>query len=111
MWFISVWFWLYIYAVYCCVSMRLLLVFQLRSKEYEEALNLAREYDLDTDMVYQRQWQSYQVSSSTIQDYLVSSLLTVWKVVSVVKQLKVINAVEQGSQILKVWSDDGRNEN
>lgn len=45
---------------------------QLRSEEYEEALNLAREYDLDTDMVYQRQWQGYQVSSSTIQDYLVS---------------------------------------
>ena len=31
------------------------------------------EYDLDSDQVYQRQWQSYQVSAVTIQDYLVSS--------------------------------------
>jgi 3-hydroxyisobutyrate dehydrogenase-like beta-hydroxyacid dehydrogenase len=47
-------------------------IVQLRSEEYEEALTLAREYGLDSDMVYQRQWHSYQVSASTIQDYLVS---------------------------------------
>ena len=44
---------------------------QLRAEDYEEALRLAREYDLDSDLVYQRQWQSYQVSPATIQDYLV----------------------------------------
>ena len=47
-------------------------LFQLCGEEYEAALELAREYDLDCDRVYQRQWQSYQVSASTIQDYLVS---------------------------------------
>jgi hypothetical protein len=41
------------------------------NEEYGEALELARQYDLDCDLVYQRQWQlSDPISAAAIQDYL-----------------------------------------
>ncbi len=49
-------------------------VIQLIRGEYDEALELAREYELDSDLVHQRQWHNYQVSISTIQDYLVRQM-------------------------------------
>ena len=44
----------------------------MMNEEYGEALVLARQYGLDCDLVYLRQWRSYPVSVATIQDYLVS---------------------------------------
>ena len=35
------------------------------------ALDLARKYSLDCDLVYQRQWRNTPVSVTSIQDYLV----------------------------------------
>lgn len=35
------------------------------------------EYELDRDMVYQRQWLSFRVSATTIQDYLVGTVISV----------------------------------
>ncbi len=55
----------------CCTCM---CVIQLIRGEYDEALELAREYELDSDLVHQRQWHNYQVSISTIQDYLVRQM-------------------------------------
>ncbi|KAG1649688.1 Neuroblastoma-amplified sequence [Nymphon striatum] len=39
-------------------------------EEYGEALSLARDYGLDCDLVYQRQWRKSVASVSSIQDYL-----------------------------------------
>jgi len=47
--------------------------FQIDNEEYGEALQLARAYGLDCDLVYQRQWRSQKVSVATIHDYLVIS--------------------------------------
>jgi hypothetical protein len=44
---------------------------KLHSEEYGEALQLAKSYKLDTDLVYQKQWRSKPISKSTIIDYLV----------------------------------------
>lgn len=44
---------------------------QIDNEEYGEALQLARAYRLDCDLVYQRQWRSQKVSVATIHDYLV----------------------------------------
>jgi hypothetical protein len=49
--------------------------FQIDNEEYGEALQLARAYGLDCDLVYQRQWRSQKVSVASIHDYLVSTLL------------------------------------
>lgn len=46
-------------------------VLQIDSEEYGEALSLARAYNLDSDLVYQRQWRKSTVSIASIQDYLV----------------------------------------
>ncbi|KAJ7341060.1 hypothetical protein JRQ81_004751, partial [Phrynocephalus forsythii] len=40
------------------------------NEEYGEALSLAQTYDLDSDLVYQRQWRKSAVSIASIQDYL-----------------------------------------
>ncbi|PAA68002.1 hypothetical protein BOX15_Mlig011711g3, partial [Macrostomum lignano] len=44
---------------------------KLDSDEYGEALLLARNYGLDTDLVYQRQWQMSLMTRSAIDDFLV----------------------------------------
>lgn len=43
---------------------------KLDNEEYGEALNLANTYNLDCDLVYQRQWRNNKVSVATIRDYL-----------------------------------------
>ncbi|KAH8040612.1 hypothetical protein HPB51_011927 [Rhipicephalus microplus] len=40
------------------------------AEEYGEALDLARTYGLDSDLVYQRQWRRSSASVAAIQDYL-----------------------------------------
>jgi len=47
-------------------------VLQIDMEEYGVALDLARKYNLDCDLVYQRQWRNTPVSVTSIQDYLVS---------------------------------------
>jgi len=47
-------------------------VFQIDMEEYGVALDLAWQYNLDSDLVYQRQWRNSPVSVTSIQDYLVS---------------------------------------
>lgn len=44
---------------------------QIDNEEYGEALSLAQAYNLDSDLVYQRQWRKSTVSIASIQDYLV----------------------------------------
>lgn len=43
---------------------------KINNEEYGEALALAKTYDLDCDLVYQRQWRKTTVSVASIQDYL-----------------------------------------
>ncbi|XP_059489880.1 NBAS subunit of NRZ tethering complex-like [Neocloeon triangulifer] len=43
---------------------------KIENEEYGEALQLARAYGLDCDLVYQRQWRNQKVSVATIHDYL-----------------------------------------
>ncbi|CAI5769585.1 neuroblastoma-amplified sequence isoform X1 [Podarcis lilfordi] len=43
---------------------------KIDNEEYGEALSLAQTYDLDSDLVYQRQWRKSAVSIASIQDYL-----------------------------------------
>ncbi|XP_055491305.1 NBAS subunit of NRZ tethering complex [Leucoraja erinacea] len=43
---------------------------KIDSEEYGEALALAQTYDLDSDLVYQRQWRKSPVNIASIQDYL-----------------------------------------
>ncbi len=43
---------------------------KLNSEEYGEALQLAKSYKLDTDLVYQKQWRSKPITKATIMDYL-----------------------------------------
>ncbi|CAG09076.1 unnamed protein product, partial [Tetraodon nigroviridis] len=43
---------------------------KIDSEEYGEALSLAQAYNLDSDLVYQRQWRKSPVSIASIQDYL-----------------------------------------
>ena len=54
-----------------CVAI-LLLCSQIDNKEYGDALQLARTYQLDCDLVYQQQWSNAPISKATIEDYLVS---------------------------------------
>lgn len=44
---------------------------KIEAEEYGEALDLAKAYKLDSDLVYQRQWSKSPVSVHTIRDYLV----------------------------------------
>jgi hypothetical protein len=48
---------------------------KLQSEEYGEALQLAKAYNLDADLVYQKQWRSKPITKSTIIDYLVNEIL------------------------------------
>uniref|UniRef100_A0A3P9P6K2 NBAS subunit of NRZ tethering complex n=1 Tax=Poecilia reticulata TaxID=8081 RepID=A0A3P9P6K2_POERE len=43
---------------------------KIDNEEYGEALSLAQAYNLDSDLVYQRQWRKSHVSIASIQDYL-----------------------------------------
>ncbi|XP_068083289.1 NBAS subunit of NRZ tethering complex [Anabrus simplex] len=43
---------------------------KIDNEEYGDALDLARTYNLDCDLVYQRQWRNSKVSINTIRDYL-----------------------------------------
>uniref|UniRef100_A0A1A7XPK9 Neuroblastoma amplified sequence n=1 Tax=Iconisemion striatum TaxID=60296 RepID=A0A1A7XPK9_9TELE len=43
---------------------------KIDNEEYGEALSLAQAYNLDSDLVYQRQWRKSPVSIASIQDYL-----------------------------------------
>lgn len=43
---------------------------KIDAEEYGEALDLARTYGLDSDLVYQRQWRKSSASVAAIQDYL-----------------------------------------
>eukprot|EP00731_Ephydatia_muelleri_P035471 Em0127g1a len=43
---------------------------KMSKEEYGEALVLAKQYGLDCDLVYQRQWYNNPVTIATIQDYL-----------------------------------------
>ncbi|XP_047117537.1 NBAS subunit of NRZ tethering complex-like isoform X2 [Schistocerca piceifrons] len=43
---------------------------KIDNEEYGEALALAKAYNLDCDLVYQRQWRNSSVSIATIHDYL-----------------------------------------
>ncbi|XP_034755435.1 neuroblastoma-amplified sequence isoform X2 [Etheostoma cragini] len=43
---------------------------KIENEEYGEALSLAQAYNLDSDLVYQRQWRKSTVSIASIQDYL-----------------------------------------
>lgn len=61
--------------MYCTRGYPLLLPVQMANFEYGEALELARRYGLDCDLVYQRQWQqSLPVTVAAIEDYLVCKL-------------------------------------
>nr|CAD7605992.1 unnamed protein product [Timema genevievae] len=44
---------------------------RIDNEEYDEALSLARAYNLDCDQVYQRQWRNSEVSIDTIHNFLV----------------------------------------
>lgn len=46
-------------------------IFKIDNEEYGEALALAMAYNLDCDLVYQRQWHKSPVSVASINDYLV----------------------------------------
>ena len=54
-----------------CLICAILFVSQIDNEEYGEALSLAQAYNLDSDLVYQRQWRKSTVSIASIQDYLV----------------------------------------
>lgn len=43
---------------------------KLRAEEYGEALHLASAYNLDADLVYQKQWRSLPITDASIRDYL-----------------------------------------
>lgn len=49
---------------------------QIDNEEYGEALALAHTYELDSDLVYQRQWRKVPATVESIHDYLVSMLKT-----------------------------------
>lgn len=48
---------------------------QIELGDFTEALNLAENYNLDTDRVYQSQWRKGPVNEKTISSYLVSQIL------------------------------------
>ena len=50
---------------------------KLYAEEYGEALQLAKRYNLDADLVYQKQWRSKPMTKATINDYLVNTLIGV----------------------------------
>ena len=54
-----------------CLLFACLFILQIDNEEYGEALSLAHAYNLDSDLVYQRQWRKSTVSIASIQDYLV----------------------------------------
>ncbi|XP_047429612.1 NBAS subunit of NRZ tethering complex [Mugil cephalus] len=51
---------------------------KIDNEEYGEALSLAQAYNLDSDLVYQRQWRKSTVSIASIQDYLSKIRKRLW---------------------------------
>ncbi|XP_022105886.1 neuroblastoma-amplified sequence-like [Acanthaster planci] len=51
---------------------------RIENEEYGEALVLARRFNLDADLVYQRQWRKARVSIAAIQDYLSKITKRAW---------------------------------
>uniref|UniRef100_A0A3P8UP13 NBAS subunit of NRZ tethering complex n=1 Tax=Cynoglossus semilaevis TaxID=244447 RepID=A0A3P8UP13_CYNSE len=51
---------------------------KIDNEEYGEALSLAHAYNLDSDLVYQRQWRKSTVSIASIQDYLIKIRKRSW---------------------------------
>ncbi|XP_028411208.1 LOW QUALITY PROTEIN: neuroblastoma-amplified sequence-like [Dendronephthya gigantea] len=51
---------------------------KIELEEYGEALALAQSYDLDCDLVYQKQWRKSKVTLSSIHDYLSKVTKRVW---------------------------------
>ncbi|XP_046403983.1 neuroblastoma-amplified sequence-like [Ischnura elegans] len=51
---------------------------KLDNEEYGEALALAQAYNLDCDLVYQRQWRNSNVTLATIHDYLGKVTKRLW---------------------------------
>lgn len=58
-------------CIYSGCAVIFVFVPQIDNEEYGEALSLAHAYNLDSDLVYQRQWRKSTVSVASIQDYLV----------------------------------------
>jgi hypothetical protein len=61
---------IYRYSLFKKTTPENLLRIKLENEEYIEALRLAEIYELDTDVVYQAQWNSSPVSKTTIDQYL-----------------------------------------
>lgn len=51
-------------------SQREILKLKIFFQDYEEALSLAKTYNLDTDLVYQTQWRKSEFSLNAIADHL-----------------------------------------
>ncbi|CAB4022273.1 Neuroblastoma-amplified sequence, partial [Paramuricea clavata] len=51
---------------------------KIELEEYGEALALAQSYDLDCDLVYQKQWRKSKVTVSSIHDYLSKVTKRIW---------------------------------
>lgn len=45
---------------------------KINLEHYGEALDLAKRFGLNTDLVFQQQWKNKRVSKITIHDYLVT---------------------------------------
>lgn len=65
--------WRLTHRLFCLRSITPLELFhqKIDAEEYGEALDLAKVYNLDPDLVYQRQWSRNVVSIHSINDYLV----------------------------------------
>lgn len=60
---------------------------KIESGNYAEALNLAEEFNLDSDLVYQQQWRKNPVSTEAIQKYLSKVSKKIWAVHQCVDRL------------------------
>ena len=66
---------------------------KIDAEEYGEALDLAKIYKLDSDLVFQRRWTRSRVTTRTIKDYLVSCFwcfIVCWFVVTVVMTFDLV---------------------
>ncbi|KAJ0182797.1 hypothetical protein K1T71_002166 [Dendrolimus kikuchii] len=60
---------------------------KIESGNYSEALSLADEFNLDSDLVYQQQWRKNPVSTDAIQKYLSKVSKKIWAVHQCVDRL------------------------
>ena len=51
---------------------------KINLEHYGEALDLAKRFGLNTDLVFQQQWKNKRVSKITIHDYLVNFYLFIF---------------------------------